>query len=773
MVNGSYTFTLNRPDATEVYVTGTFDGWSRSAKLQRREDGVFETTVEIPVERTYYKFVVDGAWIVDPQARNETEPNGNQNSVLEPAQFRQAAPEDSSKMSAPQQEPPFVPLSSAAPNATSAALAAQVPIESDQKTAEDLSKATISSVGPESTTAQLAAQVPFESEKHHANGSAGVGSANINTVGPQSTTAELASRVPLESDKQGAGNNKSAAPESAATEIAGQLFGQQALKQPTPTETPSLHDVPGFFPDTPGQEKKEQDAAQRAPEVTYGVSPLPPSDTFDNPITLKPGEPVPREGVTTQTVTSRVTLDKESYEKGAGIQYPFGSLMLPEVVTPAEQREKEGRGVLDIPPITKNMIPESSLPITSAKDAAAHHAHVPEVVKESQEKAHMPPEGSAVQSTVDKKAALEEELKQTAKQTANTVAVNAGPMANAAVENTKAGAVYLADSAAPAANTTAEKAKAATNTVAENFGPMANTAMENTKSAASTAAEKVQTAASTVTASVAGAVAAAGFGSAGGTPTENVPEVVKESQAEAGVPAEASAIPSAVEKKKQLEEELMKETPAVPPADTTPAPPPVPPKDTQIATTTNGVSQSVPQPSGLGGITLNKAPESKAPEVTTGVETHPTQQISTSTSKPVDTVPVPVQESLAQAGDSAEAAGSKQAVLNKGKLEQELKEEVTPTKPAAETETLQAATSSASAQKATSAPTSSTAGGVHRNGTAPVAPVNGANKSLDTAAARKSVDVADRNGEGRKKRLSFFGKLKDKLHLHKEKREGV
>jgi hypothetical protein len=63
---------------------------------------------------------------------------------------------------------------------------------------------------------------------------------------------------------------------------------------------------------------------------------------------LAPGVPVPKD-IGTQSLESNVHLDKESYEAGA-TNFPVGSIVLPEVVTPAEQREAEGRGVLEIPP---------------------------------------------------------------------------------------------------------------------------------------------------------------------------------------------------------------------------------------------------------------------------------------------------------------------------------------------------------------------------------------------------------------------------------------
>lgn len=43
--------------ATEVYVTGTFDDWAKSVKLEKKDGNRFEKLVELPQaeENIYYK----------------------------------------------------------------------------------------------------------------------------------------------------------------------------------------------------------------------------------------------------------------------------------------------------------------------------------------------------------------------------------------------------------------------------------------------------------------------------------------------------------------------------------------------------------------------------------------------------------------------------------------------------------------------------------------------------------------------------------------------
>lgn len=580
-MSGFYTFKWEHP-ASEVYVTGTFDNWSKSTKLDQ-EGLVFSKRVEVPVEKIYYKFVVDGNWVIDNCAPVETEDSGVQNNVLLPTD-----------------------------------------ISSNR---EEMSHvATINSASPESTTAALAAAVPKEEK-----------------------TAN----------------------------------GDTALAADTPVETPNLDNVPGGFPETPAEtpatEKVDPTPAPATEEnQTFSVNPLPASDTAENPFTLSPGEPVPKD-VGTQSLTSNVKLDKESYEAGAK-NYPLGSMFLPEVVTPAEKRAAEGRGVLDIPPITGSMIPESSLPITSASEAAAaaKPADIPEIVQESQEKAHAPPEASAVAESVEKKAEVEDEL-------LNKVPTEA-PIPEPAV--------------APAAS---------------------------------------------------------------------VPEIVKESQAEAGVPPEASSSTEAIHNKEAIEAELKREIP-------------------EAESTTETFPMDKGTMAAAGVVAAPAAEESAAqisnqtaPVFTDGVTSTQISAREITLNKPVEEVPAPVQESIAEAKASPEAAASATAVHLKSAVEEQIKSDI-PTIRAVQPETSKPAISTnappASTTAATKASPLDTAVPAATNGTTnagSVSPVNGASNGIDrkSADSRKSADEpvlvtnssskASSTEEKKSKRRSIFGKFKEML----------
>ncbi|KAK9468625.1 immunoglobulin E-set, partial [Lipomyces arxii] len=119
----------------EVYVTGSFDSWSKSAPLVKNVDGSWSTTIPLPSEKITYKFVVDNDWVVDHDAKTETDDAGNTNNVIDmddiavsvannrPAGFIPEsampitipAPEPTATTTAPEPEPEPEPAQSHAP----------------------------------------------------------------------------------------------------------------------------------------------------------------------------------------------------------------------------------------------------------------------------------------------------------------------------------------------------------------------------------------------------------------------------------------------------------------------------------------------------------------------------------------------------------------------------------------------------------------------------------------------------------------------------------
>ena len=72
------------PNAADVCIAGSFNQWQPQATpMVSLGNGKWSKELTLPAGRYEYRFVVDGAWITDPNAR-ETAPNpfGTANSIL-------------------------------------------------------------------------------------------------------------------------------------------------------------------------------------------------------------------------------------------------------------------------------------------------------------------------------------------------------------------------------------------------------------------------------------------------------------------------------------------------------------------------------------------------------------------------------------------------------------------------------------------------------------------------------------------------------------------
>jgi hypothetical protein len=63
----TYMFSLDRPEAREIRISGSWNGWDPEGdRLVRDEDGVWSTKVALPPGLHAYGFYVDGRWMPDP-----------------------------------------------------------------------------------------------------------------------------------------------------------------------------------------------------------------------------------------------------------------------------------------------------------------------------------------------------------------------------------------------------------------------------------------------------------------------------------------------------------------------------------------------------------------------------------------------------------------------------------------------------------------------------------------------------------------------------------
>lgn len=342
----------------------------------------------------------------------------------------------------------------------------------------------------------------------------------MNSVNADSTTAQLAKDVPLEKDINAQSETEKTEPTA-----------ESADAKPS--------DLPGSFPETPADELNK----------SIGVNPLPAAAGGLNPIKLAPGEPVPNDFKTTD-VNSNVKLDAESYEK---------SDALPGV----DSKD------LSVAPVSGTMIPESSLPMgtgnphinsVSADSTTAALAaevpkepKVPEVVKESQDKAGVDPEASGIADEVKEKEQVEEELKEKVPEAPSTSEGTAGK----GTEKSENDKTLLETAAATAAGVSAAAVATAVATKDKAIETAAPIAAQNLPDSVK---QQLPT-------SVQETINATGAEKTIETVSPEVPTEVKDSIVEAGKNPEAAANTAAVEDKKAVEAELLKEVKEVKPVD--------------------------------------------------------------------------------------------------------------------------------------------------------------------------------------------------------------
>lgn len=78
-------FQMMAPEARQVAVVGSFDGWDPTAiPLVREDGGLWSVTLSLPLGEHQYQFVIDGErWVPDPRAHAQIDDGfGGTNSVV-------------------------------------------------------------------------------------------------------------------------------------------------------------------------------------------------------------------------------------------------------------------------------------------------------------------------------------------------------------------------------------------------------------------------------------------------------------------------------------------------------------------------------------------------------------------------------------------------------------------------------------------------------------------------------------------------------------------
>ena len=80
---GQVEFRFYRPQASEVGIAGTFNGWqSKTAPMRRLGDGWWRAVLELPAGEYQFRYVADGQWYTDFAAHGVEHSRHALNSVL-------------------------------------------------------------------------------------------------------------------------------------------------------------------------------------------------------------------------------------------------------------------------------------------------------------------------------------------------------------------------------------------------------------------------------------------------------------------------------------------------------------------------------------------------------------------------------------------------------------------------------------------------------------------------------------------------------------------
>lgn len=693
----------------------------------------------------------------------------------------------------------------------------------------------------------------------------------LSSAAPESTTAALAGAVPKESDDNEAGSSAlpGAFPETPYGETPGgeaQTFNvapipaTSTLGNPIKLAPGEPVPDPSTLTDKTVESTVNHDEEPEKEATSFGVAPIPATAGAGNPIHLAPGEKVPDAStITSNTVDSTVKTDPASYEKADALP--------PLAFTPQAERDAKG-GMFGLPPISGNMIPESSLPMgvdakteqdtgvtiqsaaptsTTAELAAQvpKEPHgVPETVTESQKEAHVDPEASANPEAVQEKKEVEQELKETVSEApATSQDPTMSDKVQAAVATAAAGATAGAGLFAAAIYSAKDKVAESTGmngpsttTADEVPGVVAeslNAAHAETEAAANPEAVAEKSAMEQELLSEVPKTTEAGEPA----PAVSVPAIVSESQQAAHASPEAASSPEVVAEKKAMESELLSEipktneagepAPAVSAATAASAPSAlsetVSPEVPEIVADSQHEAHASPEAAAnTEAVTEKAAVESellsKLPKAEEAGEPAPVITAATTATAPgantesvARDVPDVVAESQKEAHASPEAASNAEAVSEKKAVENELLQEVKPTDATGEpapsatepsskdaaglsdealvdSKPLQSSTeppsapatepvdsaakepsSTDQAQPATTAASTDAkpeaAAPAPATQLAPESPAKNLRKDSDVSpkGTPGSQSIASGADDKKKKRRSFFGKLKDKL----------
>ncbi|QPG76738.1 hypothetical protein FOA43_004132 [Brettanomyces nanus] len=88
MVKHTFEWSPSATQPNEVFLAGSFDEWNSRYKLDRDDSSVpYKITMDLPCQKIYYKFIVDGTWLTSTGDKEEVDSSGINNNVVYPEEI--------------------------------------------------------------------------------------------------------------------------------------------------------------------------------------------------------------------------------------------------------------------------------------------------------------------------------------------------------------------------------------------------------------------------------------------------------------------------------------------------------------------------------------------------------------------------------------------------------------------------------------------------------------------------------------------------------------
>lgn len=77
------TFKCQAPEATNVYLVGSFNNWNPNATpMKKTQKGHWSVTLTLPYGTYQYRYLIDNQWFTDPETPQVANEFGSNNSVI-------------------------------------------------------------------------------------------------------------------------------------------------------------------------------------------------------------------------------------------------------------------------------------------------------------------------------------------------------------------------------------------------------------------------------------------------------------------------------------------------------------------------------------------------------------------------------------------------------------------------------------------------------------------------------------------------------------------